>query len=237
MNREGVKVAQNVAAGIAQELRNPVFAIASAAQLIRYRIGDDPVMEKNIGRILRETERLNTLIAALIEYGRPVPVELEAGDPDDVWSAVIEAQRGALEAKALLVRHTPATPRAVCRLDRQQLSDACGNGLTNAIEAAAEGSDLTIVSTTTSDGSWQSTLTNNGSAIPASTLARAFEPLVTTKPGHAGIGLATAHRILAEHGGSLRLESADGADGADRPDSAGIVATTLTFILPPARQP
>lgn len=224
MNREGVKVSQNVAAGIAHELRNPVFAIASAAQLIRYRIADDPVMEKNIGRILRETERLNTLIAALTEYGRPVPLELEPGDPDDAWAAAIEAQRGALESKALLVRHTPATPPAVCRIDQRQLADACGNGLANAIEAAPEGSDLTITSTLTADGSWQSSLTNGGSAIPADALARVFEPLVTTKPGHAGIGLATAHRIATEHGGSLRLDSADGA------------GTTLTFTLPPARQ-
>src|SRR5665213_3353314 len=104
MNREGVKVSQNVAAGIAQELRKPVFGIASAAQLIRYRIGDDPVMETNIGRILRETERLNSLIAALMEYGRPMPVELESADPDDVWTAVVESHRGALESKALLVR-------------------------------------------------------------------------------------------------------------------------------------
>lgn len=225
MNREGVKVSQNVAAGIAQELRKPVFGIASAAQLIRYRIGDDPVMETNIGRILRETERLNTLIAALMEYGRPVPVELESADPDDVWTAVVAAHRGALESKALLVRHTPATPRAACRLDRQQFADACGSGLTNAIEAAAEGSDLSIASAIGGDGSWQSQLTNTGSVVPADVLARAFDPLVTTKPGHAGIGLATVHRIVAEHGGSVQLDS-DDATG-----------TTLTFSLPQTRQP
>src|SRR5947209_12724295 len=89
LHRERVKVSQHVAAAIAHELRNPVFAIASAAQLLRYRSSDDPLIERNLGRILRETERLNSLVAALLEYGRPAPVQLTAGDPDDVWTDVL----------------------------------------------------------------------------------------------------------------------------------------------------
>lgn len=225
MNREGVKVAQNVAAGIAHELRTPVFGIASAAQLIRYRIGDDPVMEKNIGRILRETERLNSLITALIEYGRPEAVQLAPADPDEIWATVVQTHRGALESKALLVQHAAAEPRAICRIDAQQLAEACGNALINAVEAAPEGSDLSIVSTIAPNGSWQSRITNRGDVVPSDALDRAFEPLVTTKPGHAGIGLATAHRIVADHGGTLQL------------DSSEVLGTTLTFTLPLARQP
>ena len=53
--RERVNVSQDISAALAHELRNPVFALASAAQLLRYRITDDPVIEKNIGRIMRHT--------------------------------------------------------------------------------------------------------------------------------------------------------------------------------------
>src|SRR6185503_16602165 len=80
-SRERTRVAQSTAAGIANELRNPAFAIASAAQLLRYRISDDPVIEKNIGRILREAERLNAFVTPLLEYGRPAPVRLFPADP------------------------------------------------------------------------------------------------------------------------------------------------------------
>src|SRR4030095_17223591 len=62
-------IAQDIAASLAHELRNPVFAIASAARLLRYRIVDDPVMEKNIGRILRAAERLNGFVHALLASG------------------------------------------------------------------------------------------------------------------------------------------------------------------------
>jgi signal transduction histidine kinase len=219
MNRERVKIAQDVAAALAHELRNPVFAIASAAQLLRYRITDDPVVEKNIGRIMRETERLNTLVTALLEYGRPDPVELAPADPDDLWARVIEAHRGDLEAKALLARHTPAQPRVTCNVDSNQLGQAFASALVNAIEAAPEGTDL-VIGSTASDGWWESNVRNDGAPISPDTLARVFEPLVSTKPGHAGVGLAIAQRVVSEHAGSISVES---------DDTSG---TTLTFKLP-----
>ncbi|HEX8942301.1 MAG TPA: ATP-binding protein [Gemmatimonadaceae bacterium] len=222
LHRERVKVSQNVAAAIAQELRNPVFAIASAAQLLRYRITDDPLVDKNIGRILREADRLNALVSSLVDYGRPAPVRLVPSDPDEVWTAVIENLRGALESRALLVRHTPAHPRALCALDVEQLAQACSHALDNAIEAAPEGSDLTITSTTSTDGGWRSQLHNDGAAIPPDSLPHVFELLFTTKPGHAGIGLAVAHRIVSEHGGTIALDHGDGG------------GATLTLTLPAA---
>jgi signal transduction histidine kinase len=219
MHTERLKISQDVAAALAHELRNPVFAIASAAQLLRYRITDDPVVEKNIGRIMREAERLNTLVSALVDYGRPAPVRRSRHDPDAVWAHVIESHRGELEAKAILVKHTPAKPRATCEIDNDQLAQAFAAVLTNAVEAAPEGSDLSIIST--SDGKhWTSTIHNGGPPIPANVLPRVFEPLVGTKPGQPGIGLAVAQRIVTDHDGSVDIESADGA------------GTTLAFSLP-----
>jgi signal transduction histidine kinase len=222
LHRERVKVSQNVAVAIAQELRNPVFAIASAAQLLRYRVTDDPLVDKNLGRILREADRLNGLVSSLIDYGRPAPLSLTPADPDDVWAGVVESHRGALESRALLVRHTPAQPRALCGVDAEQLEQACSHAFVNAIEAAREGSDLTITSTTAGDGTWRSQLHNEGPPVPADVLPHVFELLFTTKPGHAGIGLAVAHRIVSEHGGTIALDSADG------------IGATVTLTLPAA---
>lgn len=214
-----MKGAQDVAASLARELRNPVFAIASAAHLLRYRVTDDPVIEKNIGRILREADRLNAYVNALLEYGVPRPIRLVPGNPDDVWAAVIARHRGDLESRAILAHHTPADPRATCNLDAEQFAQALSCALTNAIEAAPEGSDIDIRSAATDDGIWVSVVHNDGRSLDDDTLARAFEPLVTSKPGHAGIGLPLTHRILTDHGGAVAL----------RADAAGAV---LTFTLP-----
>jgi signal transduction histidine kinase len=221
--RARIKVSQNVAAAIAHELRNPVYGITSAAQLLRYRISDDPLVERNIGRIMREAERLNALVSALLEYGRPAPVRLTPGVPDDVWADVLQSSRGALESKALLVEHTAVTGGDPFQFDTEQLTQAFGNALINAIEAAPEGSDLRVVSSLAPDGSWESRLRNPGSVVAPEVLAGAFEPLVTTKSGHVGIGLAVAQRVMSDHGGSLTL------------DSDAHAGTTVTFVLPPAR--
>lgn len=197
---------QDVAAGLAHELRNPVFSIASAAQLVRYRVGDDPVIESNVGRILREVERLNALVSALLEYGRPTPLHLVEGSPDQAWEKAIAGQRGAMESKGLtLERHGGQTARR--QIDEEQLSHAFANLLTNAIEAAAPHSALVLTTDTEADGAWRCVLTNAGSPISADVLTHAFDLLTTTKPGHAGIGLPVAHRIIAAHGGTIELAS------------------------------
>ena len=215
-HRERVKITQNVAAGIARELRNPVFAIVSAAQLLRYRISTI-VIEKTSGAF-SETERLNALIECC--WSMAVGISL-ARRPDDVWTNVLATHAGCSRAKPFWFGKCRRV-RASC-LDVEQLAEAFSNALANAIDAAPEGSDLTILSARAADGAWQTELHNDGPPIAADLLPHAFEPLVTNKPGHAGIGLAVVHRIITEHGGTVALESTDG-DG-----------TTLTCTIPAAR--
>jgi len=229
LNRERVKISQHIAASIAHELRNPVFAIASAVQLLRYRNNDDPLIERNLGRVLRETERLNSIIAALLEYGQPDPLQLSVGDPDAVWTDVLGEHRGLLESKALLVHHTPPRDRAACSIDRHQLAVAFGNVLANAVEAAPEGSDLVIHSAVDRDGVWRSRLHNDGALISSDLLPHVFEPLVTTKQGHAGTGLAVAHRVMSDHGGSIAMDNVAPTGDAT---TSGVI---ITFTLPRAR--
>ena len=197
-----------VSAGVAHELRNPLFGISSAAQLLRFRVKDDPVVEKNVGRILREVERLNSMVTSLLEYGRPSPIHLEPGDPDSVWDEVIENQRGLLESRALLLHRSRAEPPAHCAIDAQQLAQVFINVLVNAVDAAPEGSDLTLHSAVLPSGAWRCRLHNTGSAIPPDVLPRVFEMFFSTKPGGTGIGLALCQRIIEEHRGTIGIESA-----------------------------
>ena len=105
-----------------------------------------------------------------------------------------------------MVRHAPAVSRASRNIDGEQLAQAFTHVLANAVDAAPEASDLTLSSTT--DGSeWRCELRNGGTPIPSDILPRAFDLLVTSKSGHAGIGLALARRIVTDHGGTISLSS------------------------------
>lgn len=211
-----------VATGIAHELRNPLFGISSAAQLLRFRVREDPVVEKNVGRILKEVERLNRMVGSLLDYGRPKAVQLVPGDPDAVWDEVLEQQQGRLEAKALRIMRYRADPPGRCPIDAEQLAQVFVNLLGNAIDAAPEATDLVLQSTTMPTGAWRCRLHNGGPAIPPEVLPRVFEIFYSTKTGGTGIGLALCQRIVDEHRGSIALESA--------PESG----TTATVHLPGA---
>ena len=196
-----------VAAGVAQELRNPIFGISSAAQLLRFRAREDPVMETNVGRILREVERLNRMVGTLVELGRPIALQVSTRDPDAVWDDVLQSERGRLESRAIAVRRTRPESETPIELDVQQLAQAFRNILSNAVDAAPEASDITLESAVLPNGSWRCRLTNGGPPIPPEMLPRVFELFLSTKTGSTGVGLALAQRIVEEHDGTISIQS------------------------------
>jgi two-component system, NtrC family, sensor histidine kinase AtoS len=225
--KQRVTAVADVSTGVAHELRNPLFGISSAAQLLRFRVKDDPIVEKNVGRILREVDRLNAVVTGLLDYGRPDPLHRTPGDPDALWDEVLETQRGRLESRALLLHRIRAEPPAHCAIDAGQLAQVLLNLLVNATDAAPPGTDLTLHSSVLPDGAWRCRLHNGGAEIPADMLPRVFDLFLTTKPGGTGIGLALCRRIVEQHDGTITLESA--------PEHG----TTATLVLPgiPGRRP
>ena len=214
-----------VAAGVAHELRNPHFGISSAAQLLQLRSRDDPVVEKNVGRILREVERLNRMVTSLLDFGRPNAAHLQLGDPDLVWDEILDSERDRLGSKRLTLHRTRLDPPLRARIDAEQFGQVCRNLLVNACDAAIDDGALTLVSHLSTIGGWRGRLTNGGPAIPVDILPHVFEFFYSTKSGGSGIGLALCQRIMDEHAGSIHI------------DSSHEHGTTVTLTLPPVVAP
>ena len=198
------------AAGVARELRGPLTGIASAAQLLRFRMREDPVVEKNVGRLLRETERLNRLAFSLAEFGRAEPLPLAPGDPEHVWDRVIADLQGELESRSLKLKRTRAHGHPRVRIEPERLSTAFSSLLANAIEHSSDASDLSLDAEASPAGGWRCRLTSPGATLDDEAASRAFELFWSTRPGASGVGLPLARRILAEHGGTIALERTDG---------------------------
>jgi len=210
-----------VAAGVAHELRNPLFGISSAAQLLKLRSKDDPVVDKNVGRILREVERLNRMVTSLLEFGRPNAVHLTPADPEQVWDDILEGERERLDRRQITLRRVRGDVPIRSLLDVEQFGQVCRNVLANACDAAPEGSELQLISQISPAGGWRCRLINSGPAIPADVLPHVFEFFYSTKAGGTGIGLALCQRIMDEHGGTILI------------DSTPEIGTTIVLTLPP----
>ena len=210
-----------VSAGVAHELRNPLFGISSAAQLLRFRAKDDPVIEKSVGRILREVERLNRMVASLLEFARPSPAVLVAGDPDAIWDDVLEEERKRIESRSIHMVRKRAKRHARVALDADRIAQLFINVLDNAVDASADGATISLGTEMLDDGAWRCRLKNGGPALASDQVSRVFEMFYSTKAGHMGVGLTLCQRIIEEHGGTIALDST--ADNG----------TTLTIVLPP----
>lgn len=219
-NRVRVEAGGEMATAIGHSLRHALYGISSAAQLLRFRTSEDPVLEKNVGRLLREADRVARLVDTLLDFGRPVTLELENADPDESWDDVLDSHKGKLESRSLSVARKRGAAAGGRPVDTRRLSQAFAILLEGAAERAPEASDLQLVSEVIAGGAWRSRLTFAG-AIEAAELQRFFDPLAGPVAGQAGVNLALSRRIVDAHGGSLRV------------DSDPALGTTLTVLLPP----
>jgi len=219
-----------LAAGVAHEIRNPLGAISGCVQMMRRRQGDsapDSEQARMMDIIVRETEHLNHWVGEFLAYARPRPPELA---PVDLVRAandtvLLARQDSALvgEARVELEGRTEAWVRA----DAGQLSQVLWNLVQNALQALKGSAEAAVTVRIHQDsgtgGGWaRFSVKDNGPGIPEDEKSAVFEPFFTTRERGTGLGLATVHRIVQNHGGRIRVRSELGR------------GTTFEVILPAA---
>ncbi len=197
---------------VSHELRSPLARLGVALELARGRAGD--AARPALDRVGRESERLNELIAQLLELARLEEterpesaleeVELDALVAEVVADADFEAR--ARDASVLLARSEPCRLRGEPRL----LRAAVENVLRNAVRWTAPGTAVEVELFVEDGGTALLRVRDHGPGVPEEALGRLLEPFFRVEEardrqrGGVGLGLAIAARALERHGGGVR---------------------------------
>lgn len=199
--REQVALKRNLeslgemSAGLAHEFKNAIATLHGYAQLLESMDLNENAQTATAS-LLNEVRNLSTMVTSFLNFARPQPLQVE-----DVELGPLIAECAA-ELKIELSVETSGP--VVVRADERMLRQAVLNLLRNAAEA--NDGDNGAVFVKIHDHTIQ--IRDSGPGIPAAVLPKIFIPFFTTKPKGHGIGLALAHRIVTEHGGTLAASNA-----------------------------
>lgn len=195
-------------AGVAHEVRNPLAGIRGITQLWKKGIGFGG---EAFDHLTNEVDRLEGIVARLLQFSRTDAQELAPGD----LNAVVAESARLIEASAhergirleLDIDRTippmPISPPALLQVLR--------NLGTNAVQVMPQGGSILMKTRLDpSRGRVFVSVADTGPGLAAEAMDHLFEPFFTTKAEGAGLGLAIAREIAIAHRGELTCHNRDG---------------------------
>lgn len=203
---------------LAHDLGNPLAALKGSLQFLteEHRAGRSlDVQAEYIGLMLEQCDRLQHHIQAYRRLARVEPA-LSSGDLNDVVTRVLalDANRPGIALHQRLDRSLPR-----CSIDAELVATALENLIQNAFEALGAGGSVVVQTAHRPDdlGDWVVlSVEDDGPGIDPRLVERVTEPLVTTKVGSSGLGLAFVARVARAHGGKLEVDTTLGRGTAVR---------------------
>jgi two-component system sensor histidine kinase PilS (NtrC family) len=221
-----------MAANMAHEVRNPLAAISGSIEVLRTDVaGQSSGLEvlKLMDIAIRETERLDALIADFLTYARPAPLARKQILLSELVGEVATMFESVRPPEVEL--ELDLEPGLEVGVDPDQIRQVLWNLCLNASQAMPGGGTLRIETAlaceeisqaapserrqnaggdfaTPGFADWvEIRVVDTGVGISAELREQIFEPFFTTRAEGSGLGLAMVHRIVDSHGGSLQLES------------------------------
>ena len=211
--RERLAALGRMAATVAHEIKNPLSAIKSIAQVMREDEGLKNEYERDLSLIVGETDRLSQSITQLLSFARK---ESPAAEPLSVGELVqtsVDLFRANAREQGIDLGCSVSTDATVSGKSVSALRDALSNLLLNALQATPHGGDV-LCTASTSDGEIVITVQDSGPGVPHELREQIWEPFFTTRQRGTGLGLAIVRKRVQEVGGSASLGVARNGHGA-----------------------
>jgi len=204
---ELMAVLGSLVAGVAHEVRNPLFGISSVLDAFEARFGGPPEHQQYITVLREELGHLNRLMEDLLDYGKPYSQELRAGSIYDVVVCGINACESlAVRGQVKIGNRVPRSLTPVM-LDERRLPQVFSNLIKNAIQHSSPGATVHVEAEEIclDNRLWvECRVKDSGPGFQTEDLPRVFDPFFTKRRGGTGLGLSIVQRIVREHGGKIR---------------------------------
>ncbi len=226
-----------MAANVAHEVRNPLASIKTSMQMLLSDLECDPSLstgepepvaalaerdesiQESIEVVLKEVERLDSIVRDLLLFARPRQLHRAKCDPREISEHVLRMLQGQL-AEAHVEVHRVYGEVPPLWADVGQIEQILLNLFVNAIQAMPDGGILTVSSRVVQANllsrdprfgllsQWfELTINDTGVGLTTEQLQRIFQPFFTTKAHGMGLGLPITRRLIEDHGGTIEVES------------------------------
>lgn len=199
-----------LASRMAQEIKNPMVAINTFAQLLPEKYGSVEFRVEFGQVVQKEVARINGVVETLFEFARQRRLHFQRTELNQNVKTVLESFREEFENHLIEVE-TDYDPESLeVKLDPILFARALHNVVQNSIEAMPEGGTLHIA-TRRENGSCNLVVRDSGPGVNPNDVSNIFMPFFSTKENGMGLGLTLADRIVNLHDGQLELTgTADG---------------------------
>lgn len=199
-----------VGAGLAHEIRNPLGAMRGAIQVLESSMPPNSIQTDLMGIILRESDRLNSIITNFLSYAKP-----KVGNYSEI------DLRDAIRDTVTLLRHSPDVKEThtitenlsnqpiFVSADQTQIQQVFWNLTRNAIQAMPDGGDLKISLDHGIGDRARIVITDTGKGMPPEQVEQLFEPFSKSTTGGTGLGLSIVYQIIRDHNGTINVRSAE----------------------------
>lgn len=197
-------------AGVAHEVRNPIFGMGLTVDALQAMLPDQPEFAELAGVLRTWLDRLNRLMENLLEYGKTWSLDLTHGTLGPVLEGAIDRCR---QIAPHVVIEADIESDLAMLIDPNRLAHAFENLITNAVQHSRTGQRVLITAHRDGDGDGaiECVVRDFGPGFDPADLPRVFQPFFTRRRGGTGLGLSIVQRIVDEHGGTIGAGNA--ADG------------------------
>jgi len=210
--REAVAAMGEMAGALAHQVRSPLTALRLDVERAHGKLATDSPERALLARALDQLGRLERAVEGSLKVARGSGTgtfrDLDLREP--LQRAIAGASHGEPQGIVNIDASNVSRSPLPVRGDPASLEQLFANILANGVEAAGPAGRV-AVSAESGDQRVRVTIRDDGPGMSPDVLARAGEPLFSTKPAGTGLGLAISKRIAVSHRGAILLESEAGA--------------------------